>query len=118
MNKTNFLFASIVYLFVSVISAVIFNAVASREFLDGLLISVITFFIYTSTSAISFFYKAKDFDFVLRVLLLITLQMLFFLSVALALIYTRDDLPLILFFLGEFLVLLVIQTFVLIRYRR
>jgi hypothetical protein len=118
MNKTNFLVVSIVYLFVSVISAVIFSAITKREFLDGILISIVTFFIYTSTSVVSFFCKIKDFDFVLRVLLLITLQMLFFLSVALALIYTRDDLPLVLYFLGVFLLFLVIQTFVLIRSRR
>lgn len=118
MNKTNFLIVSFVYLFVSVISAVIFSTVVSRDFLEGILISIITFFIYSSTSAVSFFYKAKEFDFVLRVLLLITLQMLFFLSVALALIYTRDDLALVLFFLGVFLLLLVIQTFVLVRNRR
>ena len=75
---------SIVYLFVSVISAVIFSAITKREFLDGILISIVTFFIYTSTYVVSFFCKIKDSDFVLRVLLLIILQMLFFLTVALS----------------------------------
>jgi len=117
MIKSSLIYLSLFELFVCLLSAAICSKTMERQFFEISMFSFLTFFIYVSTTWIALFPTSKQNDFVLRILLLITLQMLFFFSVALAIIYTRDDLSLVLYFLGLFLTLLVVQTIALVKFR-
>lgn len=117
MTKSNFFVLCGTQLFVCILSSYFFGLITNREILNGLLVSGIAFFIYTTTSGMSLFSKTKNFDIINRLLMLIILQMLFFVSVALVLILAMGDLPLALFFLGLFILLLIIQTYALVRHR-
>jgi len=117
MTKRNFLLLCGAQFLVCMLSSCFYALITNKEIFNGLLVSGIAFFIYATTSGISLFSKTKNFDNINRLLMLIVLQMLFFVSVALVLILAMADLPLALFFLGLFILLLIIQTYALMRHR-
>jgi len=117
MTKSNFFVLCGTQLFVCILSSYFFALITNREILDGFLVSVITFLIYATTSAFSLFSKTKNFDIINRLLMLIILQILFFVAFAMVLIFTRNDLPLAFFLFGIYILLLIIQAFALVKYR-
>lgn len=117
MNKSNFLKLTTIQFALCFLAAILFELITTTKGFNGVIVSLITFIIYSSTSSISLFTGSEKIDFVQRILLMITLQILFFLTVALAIIYTQDGYLTILFFLGLFLLLLVVQTLTLIRFQ-
>jgi hypothetical protein len=118
MSKSALTFLGLLQLVICLSLGYLFVLVTEKDATEIIVFSLVSFFIYFSSSWISFFGIPKDKSFVVRLMILLTLQILFFLSVAIALIYTGDDRLLVLYFLGLFLLLMIIQSIALVKFRQ